>query len=232
MIVRIAAAAALCLSLSACCCRGSVQDRVNAAEREHSRLKFEVDATEKANDAMRDYTKEIGGSGPAYALYFTDKDLEQFARKAVPYRIDAKTLNKDLQGTIVVDRVYDFTFQPGNRLTAKMDLRGQNIRFTGSVPDFAKKQVADFIDGVEAGVIADLDITLTTSGTTLRALAECTGTKLKKNSNASNENRLKDEMNKRALRDPVNFDLRVTGYPVRMDRVMVTGNHLVIGYRP
>src|SRR5690349_2767446 len=119
MIVRIAASAAMLLSISACCCRGSVQDRVNAAERERSRLKFEVDATEKANEAMRDYAKEVGGAGPAYALYFTDKDLEQFARKATPYRIDAKTLNKDLQGVIVVDRVYDFTFQPGNRMTAK-----------------------------------------------------------------------------------------------------------------
>lgn len=232
MIARFAVMAAAALSLPACCCRGSVEDRVNAAQRENARLKFEVDATEKANEATRDYTKEIGGAGPAYALYFTERDLEQFARKAVPYRIDAKTLNKDLQGTIIVERVYDFSFHPGNTMKARMDLRGQNIRFTGSVPDFAKKQVSDFIEGVEAGVIADLDITLTTSGTSVRALAVCTNTKLKRNSNASNEGRLRDEMNKRALRDPVNFDLRITGYPARLERVTVTGNHLVIGYRP
>lgn len=226
-------AAALALASAGCCCRGSVQDRVNAAQRENARLKFEVDATEKANAGMRDYAKELGsGAGPAYALYFTDNDLQGFARKATPYRIPAKSFNNQLEGTIVVDRVYDFTFQPGNRMTAKMDLRGQNIRFTGSVPDFAKAQVKDFIEGVEAGVIADLDITLTHSGQRLKALAQCTKTKLKKNSSSSNEERLKDEMNKRALKDPLDFDMRISGYTVRLDRVVVTGNHLVVGYKP
>jgi hypothetical protein len=225
--------AALSLLAAGCCCRGSVEDRVAAAQRENARLKFEVDATEKANSGMRDYTKELeSGSGPAYALYFTDNDLQAFARKAMPYRIPASSFNKQLQGTIVVDRLYDFAFHAGNRMTAKMDMRGQNIRFTGDVPDFAKGQVKDFIEGVEAGVIADLDITLTISGQRLKALAQCTNTKLKKNSSSSNEGRLKDEMNKRALKDPLDFDLRISGYTARLDRVIVTANHLVVGYKP
>jgi len=225
--------ASLSLLLGGCCCKGSVEDRVNAAQRENARLKFEVDATEKANAGLRDYTAELGGgTGPAFALYYSENDLTTFARKAVPYRIPAKSLNSQLKGTIVVDRVYDFAFLPGNRMTCKMDMRGQNIEFTGSVPDFAKGQVKDFIEGVEAGVIADLVISLSYSGSKVKALAECTGTKLKKNSSSSNEGRLKDEMNKRALKDPVNFDVRIAGYAANLDRVVVTGNHLVIGYRP
>ena len=219
--------------LSGCCCKGSLEDRVSAAQRENSRLKFEVDATEKANTGMRDYTAELAaGTGPAYALYYSESDLQVFARKAVPYRIPAKSFNSQLKGTIVIDRVYDFAFLPGNRMTCKMDLHGQNIEFTGSVPDFAKKQVKDFIEGVEAGVIADLVVSLTHSGSKVRALAECTKTHLKKNSSSSNEDRLKDEMNKRALKDPVNFDVRIAGYAANLERVVVTGNHLVIGYRP
>lgn len=226
-------AVAVALLASGCCCRPSVQDRVSAAQRENARLKFEVDATEKANAAAREYTMELGRqTGPAYALYFTENDLSTFARKATPYRIPAKSFNNQLEGTIIVEQVYQFRFQPGNRLTAKMDLRGQNIRFTGKVPDIAKAQVKDFIEGVEAGVIADLDITLAVSGQRLKALAECTNTKLKKNSNASNEGRLKDEMNKRALKNPMDFDMRAHGYTLRLERVVVTGNHLMVGYKP
>lgn len=229
----LAVPAALALLLSGCCCKGSLEDRVNAAQRENSRLKFEVDATEKANSGMRDYTAEIAaGTGPAYALYYAPSDLTAFARKAVPYRIPAKSFNSQLKGTIVVDRVYDFEYHEGNRMTCKMDMRGQNIEFTGSVPDFAKKQVKDFIEGVEAGVVADLDVSLSFSGSRVRALAQCTNTKMKKNSSSSNEGRLKDEMNKRALRDPVDFEVRIAGYNARLERVVVTGNHLVIGYRP
>lgn len=224
---------ALAVSLAGCCCKGSIEDRVNAAQRENSRLKFEVDATEKANAGMRDYATELAnGTGPAYALYYAPGDLNNFARKGVPYRIPAQSFNSQLKGTIIVERVYDFVFQPGNRMTCKMDLRGQNIEFTGKVPDFAKKQVKDFIEGVEAGVVADLDVSLSVSGARVRALAQCTATKMKRNSSSSNEGRLRDEMNKRALKDPIDFDVRIGGYTARMERVLVTGNHLVIGYRP
>lgn len=219
--------------LSGCCCRGSLEDRVNAAQRENARLKFEVDATEKANAGMRDYAAELAnGSGPAYALYYSPNDLQAFARKAVPYRIPASSFNNQLKGTIVVERLYDFTLLPGNRMSCKMDMRGQNIQFTGDVPDFAKGQVKDFIEGVEAGVIADLVISLSVSGSKVKALAECTGTKLKRNSSSSNEGRLRDEMNRRALMDPVAFDVRISSYAATLERVVVTGNHLVIGYRP
>ena len=230
-----ALAAVLSVAASACCCRPPLEDRVRAAERENARLKFEVDATEKANAGARDYVKELetgGKGGPSYALYFAPSDLEKFARSSVPYRIPAKSFNKQLQGTIVVERVYGFTFLPGNRLTCKMDLRGQNIRFTGNVPDFAKGQVKDFIEGVESGVVADLEVALTFRGQKVRALAVATQTKLQKNSNASNEKRLTDEMNRRALKDPVDFDVRIHGYAANLESLVVTGNHLVIGYRP
>jgi hypothetical protein len=231
--VRALLGLALAALVSGCCCKGSLEDRVSAAQRENSRLKFEVDATEKANVGMRDYAKELAsGSGPAYALYYAPADLTDFARKAVPYRIPAQSFNNQLKGTIVVDRVYDFVFQPGNRMTCKMDLHGQNIEFTGSVPDFAKKQVRDFIEGVEAGVVADLDVSLSLSGARVRALAQCTNAKLKRNSNSSNEGRLKDEMNRRALKDPVDFNVLISGYNTKLERVLVTGNHLVLGYRP
>ena len=39
-------------------------------------------------------------------------------------------------------------------------------------------------------------------------------------------------MNRRALKDPIAFDVRISSYAATLERVVVTGNHLVIGYRP
>lgn len=225
---------ALSLFVAACCCKPKLEDRVRNLEAENKRLRFEVDATEKANEAHRDYLAELSGNQPQpfFAIYYSENDLAQLARQSVPYRIPARSFNSKLQGTITVERVYDFKFLAGNKMTCKMDLRGRGIKYTGDVPDFAKGMVKDFIEGVESGVIADLDVTISLQGQRLKALAQATKTKLKKNSNDSNESRLRDEMNKRALKDPFDVDLRISGYTQRVERVVVTGNHLVVGYVP
>lgn len=232
--MRALALAGLSLLVAACCCKPKLEDRVRSLEAENSRLRFEVDATEKANQSHRDYLAELSGNQPEpfYAMYYSESDLTNLARKSVPYRIPAKSFNSKLQGTITVERVYDFKFLPGNKMTCKMDLRGQSIKYTGQVPDVAKGMVRDFIEGVESGVVADLEVTVSLQGQRLKALARATKTKLKRNSNASNEERLRDEMNKRALKDPLDVDLRIHGYTQRVERVVITGNHLVVGYVP
>ena len=234
MRVRIGVLALVSIATAACCCRPKIEDRVRNMEAENKRLKFELDATEQANKGSRDYIAELGSPGaePYMALHFSQAELQQLAQRALPYRIPAKTFNKQLEGTIVVEKLSAFDYKAGNQLTCKMELQGVNIKYKGKVPDMAKGMVRDFIEGVEAGVTADLHVSLTLVGTRVRALAHATNVKMKKNGSDSNEGRLRDEMNARAFKDPLDVDVRIEGYPARIERMILTQNHLVIGYVP
>lgn len=228
--------AAVSLAVSACCCRPPLADRVKALERENDRLKFEVDATEKANAASRDYATELesgGAATPMFAMYYSQTDLDTFARKkTLPYRMDASKFNRQLKGQIVVDRIHSFQFLPGNKLRCKMEFHGVNIQYTGNVPNAYKAELKRFVDGVEAGVIADVDVSLALKGRKIEALAVATATKLKKNSKPMFENELRDQMNRRAFKDPLEFDMKVEKTTARLTRVLVTGNHIVVTYAP
>lgn len=223
-------------TLSACCCKQKPEDRARDLERENVNLRFQVDASKQAAKAARDYAAELnaGGTGaPVFSMYYTPKDLARMASDVFPYRIPAKDFDKRMTGTILVERIENVQFHAGNRLTCTLHLKGQNVRFTGKVPSAYKEHVRRFQEGIEAGVIVELDVALVMRGSSaVESKARATKTTLKKNSSDMYERELQDQINNRALKKPLRFEVGIEGTPAKLKRVLLTANHLVLGYTP
>jgi hypothetical protein len=152
------------------------------------------------------------------------------AAQAVPHRIPGKDFNSKLKGEIIVERLTDFRFLSRNRLTCKAHMRGENVKYTGNVPAIARGQVKDFEQAVTKGAIADMEIQLELDGRHVLARAKATEIKLKAKRDVSAESRLQEEMNKKALRLPLVFDMTIQASGATPKRLLVTGNHVVVTY--
>lgn len=224
---------AVALLAGACCCQPPLQQKVANLEAENTQLRFQLDATKKANEASRDYAAELASGHPKeplFSMYYTPLDLNTMAANAVPYRIDAREFNNQLSGTVVIDHVTNFALQPGNRLTCKLHLHGERIEYHGNVPGAYQKMVEDFKAGIAAGVIADMDVSLTNNGNMVQAMPHVVQTRMLRNSTPTFESNLRDQMNQQAFRSPISFNVTVAGKSVLVKRLLVTGNHVIVGY--
>lgn len=209
--------------------------RVKRLEDEQRDLNTKLQAAEQSVKDASQYAAEMaspGQSGPAFSLYYTPAMLEQLSTQLLPYRMQGREVHSKLDGEIIVERLTGFRFLSRNRLSCQAFLRGVNVRYTGQVPSFAKKQVKDFQSALGNGVLADLEVQLTLEGNILHAKAEALSARLVSKRDASAEGMLRDEMNKRTLRTPLNFDLAIPGSSAVPRRLMVTGNHVVVTYVP
>ncbi|HEX8705022.1 MAG TPA: hypothetical protein VF815_39685 [Myxococcaceae bacterium] len=216
-------------------CAIDPRTRVKMLEDEQRRLNAAMQAADQASQAPAAYAAELaspGQSGAAFSMYYTPSVLEQMASQMVPYRMAGKEFNSQLTGQIIVERMTNFRFISRNRVLCRVHLRGENVRYTGKVPGFAKGQVQAFQKAIEGGAIADLEVQLSLVENFVRAKAEAVSVSLVSKRDSSAESRLQDEMNKRALRTPVVFDMAIPGSGVTPRRLMVTGNHVVITYAP
>jgi hypothetical protein len=207
---------------------------VKLLEDEQRRLNTAVQAADQSVQASSAYATELAAPGQAsapFSMYYTPAMLEQLASQMVPYRMSGREFNSKLDGEILIERFTNFQFISRNRVMCRAHLRGVNVRYTGKVPSIAKGQVRDFQKAIADGAVADLEVQLSLEGPLLRAKAEAVSVQLAKR-DASSESRLQDEMNKRALRTPVMFDMSLAGSSVVPRRVMVTGNHVIITYAP
>lgn len=214
-------------------CAADPRVRVNQLEDEQRSLTMAVQAADQTVQASTAYTSELaspGQGGPTFSLYFTPAMLEQLSSQALPYRMQGREFNSKLEGEIVVEKLSGFRFASRNRVLCQAFLRGVNVRYTGSVPSFAKKQVQDFQKAIGDGVLADLEVQLTLEGNVLHAKAQANSARLVSKRDPSAESTLQDEMNKRALRTPLNFDMAIAGSSAVPRRLMVTGNHVVVTY--
>ena len=216
-------------------CAANPASRLRAAEKENQRLTQQVQDADRALQSVSAYTEELrspGKSGRTFHLYFTPAALEQQASRVLPMRMPARGFHEKLSGDVIVERLYDIRFGPGNTLNCRALLRGDNVRYTGSVPKAYQAEVRRFQSGVEAGVVADLVVDLSLSDTSLVARASATRTKLQANSSANAEGMLRQQVNERALRLPFTFDLTIQGAGAVPRRMVLTANHLVVTYAP
>jgi hypothetical protein len=216
-------------------CASDPRARLKSLEDEHRQLTREVQAADQAVQASTSYLAELQSpakAAGAFSLYFSPEALERMAAQMVPYRMPGRDFNSKLQGTIIVERVSDFRFLSRNRLRCKAHLRGEKVKYTGSVPSFAKGQVKEFEQAVTKGAIADLEVQLSLDGARVLARAEATDIRLKAKRDSSAESRLQSEMNKKALRLPVVFDMTLQANGAVPRRLLVTGNHVVVTYGP
>ncbi|MFP2913287.1 hypothetical protein ACLESD_51465 [Pyxidicoccus sp. 3LFB2] len=216
-------------------CAADPRVRMKSLDDEHRQLTREFQAADQAVQASASYLAELQApakAGGTFSLYFTPQALERMAAQMVPYRMPGRDFNSKLKGEIIVERVSDFQFLSRNRLRCKAHLRGEKVKYTGSVPSFAKGQVKEFEQAVTKGAIADLEVQLTLDGARVLARAEATDIRLKAKRDSSAESRLQSEMNKKALRQAVVFDMTLQSNGAVPRRLMVTGNHVVVTYAP
>jgi hypothetical protein len=214
-------------------CAADPRIRVKQLEDEQRSLEMARQASEQTLQASSSYAAELsapGQGGPTFSLYFTPAMLEQLASQMLPYRMPGREFHSKLEGEIVVEKLSNFRFLSRNRLVCQAFLRGVNVRYTGQVPSFAKGQVKDFQNAITNGALADLEVQLTLDGNFLRAKAQATSARLVSKRDGTAEGMLQDEMNKRALRTPLNFDMTIAGSGASPRRLIVTGNHVVVTY--
>ncbi|MCY1081237.1 hypothetical protein [Archangium lansingense] len=210
--------------------------RMRQAEKENQRLTQELGETDRALQSVSAYTEELrspGKAGRSFTMYYSPAALEQMASQLLPMRMAARNFHKQLQGEVIIERISDVRFGPLNTLTCRAEMRGDNIRYTGSVPKAYQAEVRKFQSGVAAGVVADLVVELSISSeNALVARANATRTRLKANSNSQAEGMLRDAMNERVLRLPFAFDLTIQGGNAVPRRMVLTANHLAVTYAP
>ncbi|ATB27533.1 hypothetical protein [Melittangium boletus] len=210
--------------------------RLREAERENQRLSGEVAELTRAVQSVNAYTEELrapGAAGRSFRMYYSPASLEQMASQLFPLRMAARNFHQQLQGEVILERLSDVRFGADNTFTCRATLRGENIRYTGSVPKMYQARVRQFQSGVASGVVADLVVELSMSpDNTLLARAHATRTKLRVNSDSSAEDMLRGQMNDRVLRTPFSFSLSIPGGNVVPRGMLLTANHLVITYAP
>lgn len=217
-------------------CAADPATRMRQAETENQRLTRELEDMNRALQSTQSYTEELrspGKAGRSFTLYYSPAALEQLASQLLPLRMSARNFHNQLEGDVIVERISDIRFGPLNTLTCRAELRGENIRYTGSVPKAYQNDVRKFQAGVAAGVVADFVVQLSLgSDNTLLARAHASRTKLKANSSSQTEGMLRQQMNERVLRTPFAFDLTLQGGSAPPRRMVLTANHLAVTYVP
>lgn len=227
------------LALWALCGAGCATDpatRMRTAEKENQRLTRELEDTNRALQSVTAYTEELrspGKAGSSFSMYYSPAALERMASQLLPMKMAARNFHKQLEGDVIIERISDIRFGPANTLTCRALMRGENIRYTGSVPKAYQNDVRKFQAGVAAGVVADFVVELSLgSDNALLARAHASHTRLNANSNATSEGMLRDQMNERVLRSPFAFELSIPGGNAVPRRMVLTANHLVVTYAP
>jgi hypothetical protein len=228
---HVALSALLCVAVLGCALDPAT--RLRYAQQEQQRIAREMEGVDRQLQAQQAYLESLRNPGQAprsFSMYYSPAALEQLASRLMPIRMPAREFHPQASGTIIIERLYDIRFVGPSKLTCKLFMRGENVGYTGSVPSSYAGQIRMFQQGVAAGVDVDLDVQLTLEGTTLGARAQATDTRLRANRGSRGESMLQSEMNKRALRASLLFDLNIPGSPLPPRHVVVTPNNLVVTY--
>ena len=217
-------------------CAGDPGARLRGVEREHQELTRELEDTTRALDSVRAYTEALRSPGTAeraLRLYYSPAALEQMAAQLLPLRMPARSFHQQLTGEVIVERLSGVRFGPDNTLACVVELRGDNVRYSGQVPKAYQGEVRKFQAGVAAGVVADLTVALSLGADgVLSARAHASRTRLKAHSSGTSEGMLRQEVNARALRLPFTFDLTLPAGGAVPRQMVLTAQHLVVTYTP
>jgi hypothetical protein len=229
---RLFAVIAAALVLQACA--PNSQARMKELRAQETELTRSMSGSQRYLEGAQAYVAELSGAQPSagVSVYFTAPMLEQLAAQALPYELPGREFHGKLQGQIRIEKLTGFRFLSGNRLRCRALLRGINVRYAGSVPSFAKKQADDFVSAFNSGgAWADLEVELSLDGTRLVTRGQALSTQLVTRRDSMAEGMMRDEMNNRAFRKLLAFDVTdPSGAKPR--RVLVTGNHVVLTYAP
>ncbi|XXF76687.1 hypothetical protein P2318_27065 [Myxococcaceae bacterium GXIMD 01537] len=206
--------------------------RLSRAEARSRELNAAALAADQAVESVAAYSTELSSPQSArgsFSMYYSPASLEQVAGQMLPYKMSGKDFHKQLSGEITVERISDVRFTSRNRLTCRLHLSAQNVRYTGSVPSFFKKEVQGFERAVASGGYADLEVQLTLRDNQVLAQARATGVTLRQPTDRQAD--LLNAMNERAFNRPLVFNMSIAGGSQSPRRLLVTGNHVIVTYQ-
>lgn len=213
-------------------CGGGTKERIATLQDQNRLLRGDVEAAGQAAAAADQYAQALTHGGDTVELLLNAGDIDALSQKVLPYRIPARNFNSMVSGEVIVERITNVRFHPGNKLTCQVMMRGDRLRVTRSIPKAYQAEVKRFLDGVTAGVVTDLEVTLSQSGNSVLARAVAKRSTLKRNRDASNEAQLTRGMNQSALRKALTFDATPEGTAHRVRGVATTPSHVVVVYGP
>jgi hypothetical protein len=206
--------------------------RLRRAEEENRRLTAAVAAAEQASQGSSTYAAEVANPRQAagtFSMYYSRSALEQMAAQALPYRMSGKDFHGDVSGEIILERVTNFRMASRNRLVCSFHIRGENVRYTGSVPPGYQKEVDNFQRAVAQGGVAEVEVQLSLHSSTIRAQARAVRVQLNAKKSGA-EGRILHALNNYAFKTPIAFEMNIGGTAPR--RLLITGNHVVLTYAP
>jgi hypothetical protein len=227
---RVALLATAALLVSGCSLDAAT--RLKYAEQRNRELTAAITAAEQAGQPAASYIAELStpqNARGSFSMYYSAAAIEQMAAQMVPYRMTGKDFHFQLTGEIFAQRLSDVRFNSRNRLTARLHLSSQGVRFTGTVPPGYADDVKGLEKAIAAGGYADLDIQLTMQGA--RVLAQVHARNLTFRSPSSLTGEILSKMNERAFNRPFVFDMSIPGSSQVPRRLLVTGNHVVVTYQ-
>lgn len=220
----------LLIPLSGCV---DVAARVRRLEQERRELTATLDTKTRAAATARRMAEALAkpGAPPApLLLSYADHELVRLSAEVLPLRLPAKNVHPKLAGEIVVEYLSALRFAPENRASCTLLLRGAGVRYTGDVPSLYRKEVAAFQAGLANGVEVVLDVTVELVGERVRAEATVRSTRFRSGGGGSFERLLRDEMNQRAFKRPLAFDVALDSAPGVPQWVLLTGKVAIVGY--
>jgi hypothetical protein len=213
-------------------CASDPRARLRQAEQRHRELSASLLAAEQAVEPVSAYVAELSSPQSArgsFSMYYSASALEQMAAQMVPYKMTGKDFHKQLTGDIIAERLSDIRFSSRNRLMARLHLKAQGVRYTGSVPPGYGGRVKALEKAIASGGYADLEVQLTLQGSRVIAQVKARDLQLRVKSQDSGE--VLTQMNKRAFNRPFVFDMSIPGGGQVPRRLLVTGNHVVVTYQ-
>lgn len=211
-------------------CGSAATSQLRSVTEDNRSIKNDLDSINGAVNGSRAFVADAATGNPnALYLQYSAADLQNMAARMVPYTIPARDIDSQMTGEIIVERVSDFAFAPGNQLGCKLHLRGNNVKYTGFVPAGYQAQLKAYQSAMANGWIADLAVELFLNASSLSARANTTRVQFKGPADRSMESRVKQAMNERALKGAIFIDVALPGW--QPQHVFLTSTHAMVGYR-
>ncbi len=215
----------------------TLRSRVASKKSRLATLKSQLRAAESGGSgggaAYLKALKGQRGGERAYHILLPPKELRRGSKGVLPYSFPARSMHKDMRGTMTVVSASGFKMGKANRLTFKLLLRGKSLKYTGRTAGYASH-----IKKIKAGLAKGLDVDVRAHVWVERGKVKvrlvATKVKLRKHASSRYHRMLKGAINKYLFKKPFTVttgSLRAGGKALKPFRALVTGNQVVISFR-
>jgi len=214
-----------------------LRDTVASKESQVKSLRSQIAAAGRGGGSSdQGYLASLrGGAGAerAYHLGLPPAELARAAAALLPYSFDARSVHKDISGTMTVVAASNFRMGEANRLTFRLTMKGQGLQYHGSTAGMGA-HIAKVKAGLAAGMDVDVRARVWVEGGAVKVKLLATAVQLRKNASSQYHKTLKGALNKYLFKPNFTIQtgsLQVAGKRVQPYRVLVTPNQVVLSLR-